>query len=134
MLYCKMRKSHLSAMPQVMPNSKKIGEPLYMAYALQKRDKWQRWLYLFHLRNKTTWESLEENIIFLPPKGLKNRKRGILYLFTSSNASSRAKSKKYWRTIVHRLCSSKKSDISFTLGIKHPENQERKNHCAWPML
>ena len=39
-LNCKMRKSYLSAMPQIMPNPKKIGEPLCMAYVLT-RSKWQ---------------------------------------------------------------------------------------------
>ena len=37
---CKMRKSPFFAMPQVVPNPKKIGEPLCMAYALES-DNWQ---------------------------------------------------------------------------------------------
>ncbi len=38
---CLSRKSYLSIMPTVMAIPKKIGEPLYMAYAIQRRDKWQ---------------------------------------------------------------------------------------------
>ena len=38
---CTMRKSHLSAVPYVVPIPKIIEEPLSVSYALQGRDNWQ---------------------------------------------------------------------------------------------